>query len=58
MGHNEYGLYFYIKIPEENEKFQIVLLSAVGGAAIGSPSVSTIVILKNDDAIFFEGMFI
>lgn len=35
--------------PEFDETFDVVLVSSIGGAQIGSPSTATVTILRNDD---------
>ncbi|XP_068103893.1 adhesion G-protein coupled receptor V1 [Hyperolius riggenbachi] len=41
------------EIPEETELFTVILFNPVGGARIGDVSTATLVISKNDDAVFF-----
>ena len=46
---------FCLQIPEGLETFQINLTSATGGAVIGQTSMASVLINKNDDAIYFVG---
>lgn len=45
------------QVPEEIETFVIILWNITGGAELGSALNATLFINKNDDPIYFEGLF-
>lgn len=49
------NLNFFTKIPEEDEAFTIEISDATDGALMGTPTMTTLTIYKNDDAIYFKG---
>ena len=44
-----------LQIPEASERFTVTLTEVTGGGRLGSNTIATLNINKNDDAIFFEG---
>ena len=46
-----------MQLPEEDEPFTVTLTRPTNGAVLGENHNATIVINKNDDAIYFKGKF-
>ena len=45
----------FSQLPEEDELFTVNLTNPTNGAALGNSTLAQLIIVKNDDSIYFKG---